>query len=153
MRPNKASSGRLLACGNIGQATERSDGRMEATIRINPDELVRDPPILAMPHGGDIELEIINAAVNTHFAFLACKTAPSTGPVRSERRGAPSSRPALARHVRLTFDRTREQHVLLEPESVVVLNGTGGVILGLEAANEGTVPREDVLTPRPHRGR
>lgn len=42
-----------------------------------------------------------------------------------------SSRPQLARHVRLTFDRAREQHVLLQPESVVVLNGTGADILGL----------------------
>jgi pyrroloquinoline quinone biosynthesis protein D len=46
--------------------------------------------------------------------------------------GVPSSgRPRLARHVRLTFDRAREQHVLLQPESVVVLNGTGADILGL----------------------
>jgi pyrroloquinoline quinone biosynthesis protein D len=44
---------------------------------------------------------------------------------------ASSSRPQLARHVRLAFDRTREQHVLLQPESVVVLNGTGADILGL----------------------
>ncbi len=42
-----------------------------------------------------------------------------------------SSRPQLARHVRLSFDRAREQHVLLQPETVVVLNGTGADILGL----------------------
>ena len=42
-----------------------------------------------------------------------------------------SSRPELAPHVRLTFDRTREQHVLLGPESVAVLNRTGADILGL----------------------
>ncbi|WP_214368725.1 pyrroloquinoline quinone biosynthesis peptide chaperone PqqD [Pseudonocardia sp. H11422] len=42
-----------------------------------------------------------------------------------------SSRPQLARHVRLTFDRARKQHVLLQPESVVVLNATGADILGL----------------------
>ena len=33
---NKAALGRVLGTGNIGQATERSDGRMQATIRINP---------------------------------------------------------------------------------------------------------------------
>lgn len=43
----------------------------------------------------------------------------------------PSSRPELAPHVRLTFDRTREQHVLLGPEWVAVLNRTGADILGL----------------------
>lgn len=41
------------------------------------------------------------------------------------------SRPRLARHVRLSFDRTRDRHVLLHPETVVVLNGTGADILGL----------------------
>ncbi len=40
-------------------------------------------------------------------------------------------RPRLAPHVRLTFDPARERHVLLTPESVTVLNGTGAVILGL----------------------
>ena len=43
----------------------------------------------------------------------------------------PSGRPALARHVRMRFDRTRERHVLLGPESVIVLNPTGADILGL----------------------
>jgi pyrroloquinoline quinone biosynthesis protein D len=42
-----------------------------------------------------------------------------------------SSRPELAPHVRLTFDRAQDQHVLLGPESVVVLNRTGADILGL----------------------
>jgi pyrroloquinoline quinone biosynthesis protein D len=40
-------------------------------------------------------------------------------------------RPRLARHVRLTFDPTRSQHVLLTPEAVTVLNGTGAAVLGL----------------------
>ncbi|MGH3501462.1 MAG: pyrroloquinoline quinone biosynthesis peptide chaperone PqqD [Nocardioidaceae bacterium] len=42
-----------------------------------------------------------------------------------------SGRPRLARHVRLTFDPARERHVLLGPETVSVLNGTGATILGL----------------------
>jgi pyrroloquinoline quinone biosynthesis protein D len=40
-------------------------------------------------------------------------------------------RPRLAPHVRLTFDRARGRHVLLTPESVTVLNGTGAAVLGL----------------------
>ena len=44
--------------------------------------------------------------------------------------GAPD-RPRLAPHVRLIFDRARAQHVLLTPESVTVLNGTGAAVLGL----------------------
>ncbi|HEY1574325.1 MAG TPA: MSMEG_3727 family PQQ-associated protein [Pseudonocardiaceae bacterium] len=71
---NKAALGRVLGTGNIAQATEGSDGRMRATIRINPDELVWDPTILVMPHGGDIDLELINDDLNTHCALL-----PSNG--------------------------------------------------------------------------
>jgi pyrroloquinoline quinone biosynthesis protein D len=42
-----------------------------------------------------------------------------------------SDRPRLARHVRLTFDRIRQRHILLLPETVVVLNGSGADILEL----------------------
>ena len=40
-----------------------------------------------------------------------------------------SGRPRLARHVRLSFDRTRQRPILLLPETVVVLNDTGAAIL------------------------
>ena len=52
----------------------------------------------------------------------------SSGPTQMTSR---SDRPRLAAHVRLTFDRARERHVLLTPEAVTVLNGTGAAILGL----------------------
>lgn len=42
-----------------------------------------------------------------------------------------SDRPRLARHVRLTFSRTRQRHILLHPETVVVLNGSGADIVEL----------------------
>jgi pyrroloquinoline quinone biosynthesis protein D len=42
-----------------------------------------------------------------------------------------SDRPRLARHVRLTFSRTRQRHILLHPETVVVLNGSAADILEL----------------------
>lgn len=45
--------------------------------------------------------------------------------------GVDTARPRLARHVRLSFDRTRQRHVLLHPETVVVLNGSGADILEL----------------------
>jgi pyrroloquinoline quinone biosynthesis protein D len=44
---------------------------------------------------------------------------------------ADTDRPRLARHVRLTFDPARSRHVLLTPEAVTVLNGTGAAVLGL----------------------
>jgi pyrroloquinoline quinone biosynthesis protein D len=37
----------------------------------------------------------------------------------------------LARHVRLVFSRPRQRHVLLHPETVIVLNDTGADILQL----------------------
>jgi pyrroloquinoline quinone biosynthesis protein D len=58
-----------------------------------------------------------------------------TGPTRTgtpTRRGvgvSGSDRPRLARHVRLTFCPTRQRHILLLPETVVVLNGTGADVL------------------------
>ena len=53
---------------------------------------------------------------------------PSTGPTQT---ASDADRPRLAAHVRLTFDRARERHVLLTPEAVTVLNGTGAAVLGL----------------------
>jgi len=50
------------------------------------------------------------------------------GPTNQPR---PTSRPRLAPHVRLTFDPARQRHVLLTPEVVSVLNGTGATIVGL----------------------
>ena len=42
-----------------------------------------------------------------------------------------SDRPRLARHVRLSFCRTRQRHILQLPETVVVLHGSGAEILEL----------------------
>ncbi|MET8585926.1 pyrroloquinoline quinone biosynthesis peptide chaperone PqqD [Streptomyces collinus] len=60
-----------------------------------------------------------------------------TGTTRTTTRTRPgaelsgSDRPRLARHVRLSFSRTRQRKVLLHPETVVVLNDSGGAILEL----------------------
>ncbi len=42
-----------------------------------------------------------------------------------------TNRPHLARQTRMEWDPAREQHVLLAPEGVLVLNQTGATILGL----------------------
>ena len=52
----------------------------------------------------------------------------STAPVQTASGG---DRPRLARHVRMGFDPARGQHVLLTPEAVTVLNGTGAAVLEL----------------------
>jgi pyrroloquinoline quinone biosynthesis protein D len=60
-----------------------------------------------------------------------------TGTTRTGTRTGPgvevcgSDRPRLARHVRLAFCRTRQRQILLHPETVVVLNGSGAAILEL----------------------
>lgn len=71
---NKATLGRMLGTGNIGHVEETADGRMSATVRIREDELCWDPGILVLPHGGDLELTVINDDRNTHCAVL-----PSNG--------------------------------------------------------------------------
>ncbi len=53
---------------------------------------------------------------------------PSTGPMQID---SDADRPRLASHARLTFDPARERNVLLTPEAVTILNGTGATILGL----------------------
>ena len=65
---------------------------------------------------------------------------PSTGPTPTV---SGADRPRLASHVRFTFDRARERHVLLTPESVTVLNGTAAAVLGL---CDGTRTVSDVVT-------
>jgi pyrroloquinoline quinone biosynthesis protein D len=54
-----------------------------------------------------------------------------TGPDRPPGQPRPASRPRLAPHVRLKFDPARQQHVLLTPETVIMLNDTGAAILEL----------------------
>jgi PQQ system protein len=73
-RQNKATLGRLLATGSLKYAEEGAGGRMRAQIRIPPDELIWDPSILVMPHGGDLDIEIVNDDENTHCALF-----PSNG--------------------------------------------------------------------------
>src|SRR5258708_7658089 len=73
-KQNHAALGRVLGTRSIARATERADGTMEATIRIKEDELAWEPAILVMPHGGFIELTVINDDKNTHAALF-----PSNG--------------------------------------------------------------------------
>jgi PQQ system protein len=69
-RQNGATLGRVLATGNIGEAEVGPDGRMKATIRIREDQLVYDPAVLVIPHGGELDIEIFNDDKNTHCALF-----------------------------------------------------------------------------------
>lgn len=52
--------------GRVGIAKEGADGRMHARIRILPDRFRFDPAVLVLPHGGDLDLEVLNDDNNTH---------------------------------------------------------------------------------------
>ena len=56
-KQNGVTLGRILGRGKVGHAEEGPDGVMRATIRIPEDELVYEPGILIMPHGGTLELD------------------------------------------------------------------------------------------------
>jgi PQQ system protein len=71
---NRATIGRMLGTGSIERATERADGTMEATLTILEDSGGWEPAVLVMPHGGVIELTVINDDKNTHSALF-----PSNG--------------------------------------------------------------------------
>lgn len=73
-KQNGATLGRILANGKLGQAEEGPGGKMRATVRIPEDELVFEPTVLVLPHGGELELELINDDKNTHCAVM-----PSNG--------------------------------------------------------------------------
>ncbi len=72
-KQNRAALGRLLPHGGLAQAEEGPDGRMRAQVRIPPDELVYEPSIIVMPHGGDLEIEFTNDDANDHSAVLPSK--------------------------------------------------------------------------------
>ncbi|MCW2763894.1 MAG: hypothetical protein JWR85_4095 [Marmoricola sp.] len=73
-KQNDATLGRVLATGNIAQAEEGTDGHMRAVVRIVPDQLVWDPSVLLLSHGGELDIEFVNDDQNTHCALV-----PSNG--------------------------------------------------------------------------
>jgi PQQ system protein len=69
---NGATLGRMLGRGTVGHAEEGPDGKMRAKVRIPEDELVFEPGVLMLPHGGVVEIEFSNDDKNTHCAVLPC---------------------------------------------------------------------------------
>ena len=76
-RQNAGMIGRLITHGGLGRAEVGPDAKLHATIRIPPDELMWSPAVLVMPHGGDLELELINDDANNH-----CVVLPSNGDLK-----------------------------------------------------------------------
>ena len=59
-RQNKATLGRLFPHGGLAYAQNGRYGRLQAQVRIPPGELIFKPAVTVMPHGGDLDLELIN---------------------------------------------------------------------------------------------
>ena len=70
-KQNGATWAESSANGNLGVAEDGPDGKMHATIRINEDELVFDPTVLVLPHGGD--LEISSSTTTRTRTALSCR--------------------------------------------------------------------------------
>ncbi|SFO57582.1 PQQ system protein [Pseudonocardia ammonioxydans] len=84
-RQNHGTLGRLLNSGPVAEAEDGPDGRMRGRLRVVPDQMVWDPAVLYLPHGGRLDLDIVNDDSSTHTVLL-----PSNGdkqflalPVRS----------------------------------------------------------------------
>ena len=73
-KQNGVTLGRILGRTTVGEAEEGSGGKMTATVRIPEDELVYEPGVLVMPHGGILELTLICAVLpsngDTQFIWL-----------------------------------------------------------------------------------
>ncbi len=59
-RQNKAMLGRLFIHGGLAHAKKGPDGRLRAELRIPPAEFIWKPSVIVMPHGGDLDLELVN---------------------------------------------------------------------------------------------
>ena len=77
-KQNGVTLGRVLGRTTVAEAEERSDGKMTATIRIPEDQFVYEQGILVLPHGGILELTLINDDNNTHCAVLPAMATPSS---------------------------------------------------------------------------
>lgn len=71
---NRGTLGRMLVSGSVARAEEGTGGRMRARIRVVPDQMAWEPSVLVLPHGGDLDLEIVNDDSSTHTVLL-----PSNG--------------------------------------------------------------------------
>jgi PQQ system protein len=73
-RQNKAILGRLFVHGGLGYARKGRDDRLRAQVRIPRHAYVWKPSVIVMPHGGDLEIEVVNDDPSPHAAVL-----PSNG--------------------------------------------------------------------------
>jgi PQQ system protein len=68
---NKATVGRLFLHGGLAYAQEAAYGRLRAQVRILAGEMIFKPSVIVMPHGGDLDLELINESPwDPHAAVL-----------------------------------------------------------------------------------
>ncbi len=66
--PNKEIIARLIGHGGLVHAKEGRDGVFRATIRVPPGEYIWQPAVVAMPRGGELELDFYNEDPYSHHA-------------------------------------------------------------------------------------
>ena len=107
-RQNGATLGRILGRGSVGQAEEGSDGKMRATVRIPEDELVFEPGIIVLPHGGELELTRNPSAIRPTMRVTGAKahSCPRLVNARSSRSACqPPVEPMTAARMRAKLTR------------------------------------------------
>lgn len=73
-QPNELVIAKLYALGGLAHAEEGPDGVMRVKVSALEDELLWQPAIIIMPHGGELELEFNNPDDDLHMALM-----PSNG--------------------------------------------------------------------------
>ena len=68
--PNKAIVARLFAHGGLSRAKVDSQGVQHDTIRVPVNQLIWEPAIIKMHHGGDLVLQFSNEDQAHHMAFV-----------------------------------------------------------------------------------
>lgn len=69
-RPNEEIVARLFAHGGLSHASVGKDGVMRDEIHVPENQLIWEPAIIVMPHGGELELTFHNNDQTTHMALM-----------------------------------------------------------------------------------
>lgn len=66
--PNELIIARLIGHGGLVHAKEGRDGVFRAAVRVPPGQYIWEPAIVAMPRGGELELDFYNEDPYAHHA-------------------------------------------------------------------------------------
>lgn len=73
-QPNELVIAKLYALGGLAKAREGPDGILRVEVNVPATELIWQPAVITMPHGGTLELGFVNHDDRLHIALM-----PSNG--------------------------------------------------------------------------